>query len=124
MQPLALMSILDVTERKRVRKLLRKRGCKVVELDSGYHLVEALSQVILGGDPAPVHIVVVDAISPGCSGVTIAAGLRDLGVDIPVVLIWPTADAPPPGFARGAIHVEPATAAAALIGIASMWIGN
>jgi CheY-like chemotaxis protein len=124
MQPLALTSIADVKERKRVRKLLRKRGCKVHELESGYHLVQAMSGVILGGAPDPIQVIVCDAISAGCSGVTIAAGLRDLRLDIPVVLIWPTADAPPPGYARGAIHVEPATAAAALVTIASLWFGN
>jgi hypothetical protein len=32
-------------------------------------------------------MIVIDARSRGCSGVTIAAGLRDLGITIPIVLV-------------------------------------
>jgi hypothetical protein len=32
-------------------------------------------------------LIVIDAYAPGCTGTTIAAGLRELGLKIPIVLI-------------------------------------
>ena len=64
-------------------------------------------------------LIVVDAISAGCSGVTIAAGFRDLGLSIPIMLIAPpeASEVAPDAYAGSVILVDPATASVALIAI-------
>ena len=53
-----------------------------------FHLIQAIAGVIDGNQPwLRPGLIVVDARSRGCAGTTIAAGLRDLGISIPIVLI-------------------------------------
>ncbi|HEU0033578.1 MAG TPA: hypothetical protein VFQ53_23260 [Kofleriaceae bacterium] len=60
----------------------------MVELPTGFHLVQALAGLIDGDQPwLTPGLVVVDAIARGCAGTTIARGLRELGLAIPTVLI-------------------------------------
>jgi CheY-like chemotaxis protein len=96
--PLALISVGDPDARSSIAEALARLGWTVIEHASGFHLVRALSELIIDGSAAAhPELVVVDAISPGCSGLTIAGGLRDLGIDIRVMLV--TARARPPAGA-------------------------
>jgi hypothetical protein len=63
-----------------------------------------------------------DAISPGCCGVTVAAGFRDLGLEIPIMLIAPreAPDRDAESRTEGAVLVDPAAASAALVAIARL----
>ena len=53
-----------------------------------FHLLQSIADVIEGKftwlDPM---LIVIDAYAPGCAGTTIAAGLRELGIEIPIVLL-------------------------------------
>src|SRR6266481_3052963 len=87
---LGLVAIRDCACRTMIAMSLRRLGWTVNEHASGFHIVQALSEVIIGDAVSPrPDLVVVDAISPGCSGVTIAAGFRDLELAIPVIVVGP-----------------------------------
>jgi hypothetical protein len=61
------------------------------------------------------QLIVIDAWSRGCSGTSIAAGLRDLGITIPIVLVG---HAPLPAD-RTLRIVPPEAAEAAVVELAS-----
>jgi CheY-like chemotaxis protein len=118
-----LIAVRDRDCRSNITKSLRRLGWTVVEHASGLHVVQALSDVIIGDAIGPrPDLIVVDAISPGCSGVTIAAGFRDLGLAIPIILIAPAeaSDVAADAYARSLILVDPARASVALIAIAKL----
>jgi DNA-binding response OmpR family regulator len=80
--------IRDNATAAQVLDTLRKHGWAVVQHASGYHLVEAISDAILGQRPwDQVGMVIVDDASPGCLGATIARGLREVGATCPLVVI-------------------------------------
>ena len=86
--PVSYVALRDAERRQRISEALRAEGWTVVDRPSGYHLVEDMADQLLGQESWPrPDLVVVDAISPGCAGVTIARGLRDLGWTVPVVLL-------------------------------------
>ena len=118
---LGLVAVRDRNCRSSITKTLRRLRWTVSEHTSGFHLVRALCDVILGNAVAPrPDLIVVDAISAGCSGVTIAAGFRDLGLAIPVILIAPAeaSEVAADTYANSVIRVEPASASSALVAIA------
>jgi DNA-binding NtrC family response regulator len=120
---LGLVAVRDRDCRSHVTKALRRLGWTVIEHASGFHVVRALSDVIIGNAIGPMpDLIVVDAISAGCSGVTIAAGFRDLGLAIPIILIAPAeaSEVPADAYAHSVILVEPATASTALVAIAKL----
>ena len=110
-----------------ITETLRHAGWRLVAFASGYHIVEALAEVITG-DVIGLRpdLIVVDAISPGCSGMTIAAGFRDLGIEIPMILIAPSkaSDVASGECVGGAIVVDPALASSALVTIAGLRSGR
>jgi hypothetical protein len=73
--------------RARIRDTLVRRGWNVVEHPTGFHLLQAIADIIEEGRSESPQLLVVDAVARGCTGITIAAGLRDLGVQIPLVLV-------------------------------------
>jgi hypothetical protein len=83
----AHVSIADAACRARIVDVLRRQGWAVTEQPSGFHLLQAIADVIEGKCAALPGLIVVDAIARGCSGLTIASGLRELGVRIPLVLV-------------------------------------
>jgi FixJ family two-component response regulator len=83
----AYIAIENPTERARIGDALHRRGWTVIEHATGFHLLSELADVIEGKTERVPGLLVVDAITRGCSGLTIAAGLRDLGVPIPLVVI-------------------------------------
>ncbi len=87
-RPVAYVALRDETLRRRLSDALNGRGWTVVAAPTGYHLVGSMADILLGRHAwLRPGLVVVDALSPGCSGLTIARGLRDLGWTVPVVLI-------------------------------------
>jgi CheY-like chemotaxis protein len=84
----AYVAVQDRTARQRVVSVLERLGWAVIPQPSGFHLLQAIAGVIEGHQPwLHPDLIVVDARSRGCAGTTIAAGLRDLGLTIPIVLI-------------------------------------
>lgn len=113
-RPVAYVAVVDVERRRSISKVLGRDGWLVIDLPSGYHLVEDIADVLLGEQALlrPPDLVVVDVASPGCSGITIARGLRDLGWSVPIVLLGApeSSDGPDPR-PGGAFAVLPADAA-------------
>ena len=86
--PIAHVVMHDPTVRQRIVHVLEGAGWDVISQPSGFHLIQAMADVIDGHEPwLRPHLIVVDAWSRGCAGTTIALGLRDLGLTIPIVLI-------------------------------------
>jgi FixJ family two-component response regulator len=95
-RPVAHVSIQDRAARQPIVDLLERAGWAVVPHATGFHLLQAIAEVIDG--PAPWRqpgLIVVDARARGCAGTTIAAGLRDLGITIPIVLVAAPGEALP-----------------------------
>ena len=88
MAPIAYVSLHDVPTRMRVHAILEQAGWTVLDQPTGFHVLQALSGLI-EGDHGWVRpgLIVIDAFSRGCAGTTIAAGLRELGIAIPIVLV-------------------------------------
>jgi len=87
-RPVAYVSMQDRAARQRIVSVLERAGWAVIPQPSGFHLIQAIAGVIDGRQPwLRPGLIVVDARSRGCAGTTIAAGLRDLGITIPIVLI-------------------------------------
>ena len=84
-RPVAYVSMQDA---KPVISTLDRLGWIVIPQPSGFHLIRAISGVIEGDRPwLRPSLLVTDVRARGCSGITIAQGLRDLGVSIPIVLV-------------------------------------
>jgi CheY-like chemotaxis protein len=87
-RPVACVAMQDRAARERIVNVLERAGWTVILQPSGFHLIQAIAGVIDGHRPwLRPSLIVVDARSRGCAGTTIAAGLRDLGITIPIVLI-------------------------------------
>jgi len=95
-EPVAYVTMLDPGARRRIVDVLERAGWTVILQPSGFHLIQAIAGVIDGDQPRlQPGLIVVDARSRGCAGTTIAAGLRDLGITIPIVLIAAPGEALP-----------------------------
>ena len=87
-RPVAYVSMQDGAARRQIVNVLERSGWAVIPQPSGFHLIQAIAGVIDGQQPwLRPGLIVVDARARGCAGTTIAAGLRDLGITIPIVLI-------------------------------------
>jgi len=87
-RPVAYVAMQERAARQRIVDVLSRAGWAVIPQPSGFHLIQAIAGVIDGHQPwLRPGLIVVDARSRGCAGTTIAAGLRDLGITIPIVLI-------------------------------------
>src|ERR1051325_6445055 len=87
-RPVAYLTVQDDSARARITSALDRMGWAVITQPTGFHLIRAISGVIEGhrGWLRP-ELIVIAAWSRGCAGTTIAAGLRDLGIAIPIVLV-------------------------------------
>jgi hypothetical protein len=111
-RPIAHVTIEDATCRSAVIETLQQHGWAVVEQPTGLHLTHAISGVILGDQPwLRPGLIVADAVARGCSGVTIGQGLRELGLNIPVVLIANRRAEPPASNDSAITVVSPGNAA-------------
>lgn len=86
-QPVAYMTVRQPTLRSDIAAALRRQGWTVTEQPTGFHLIQAIADVIEGHPWRVPRLIVVDAVAPGCAGTTIADGIRELGVAIPVVVV-------------------------------------
>jgi hypothetical protein len=95
-RPVAYVAMQERAARKRILNVLERAGWAVIPQPSGFHLIQAIAGVIDGRQPwLRPGLIVVDARSRGCSGISVAAGLRDLGITIPIVLIAAPGEALP-----------------------------
>ena len=114
-RPVAYVVVEDRTTRTAILDALHRQGWAVVEPPTGFHLVQSIAGVITGDTPwLRPGLIVIDVIARGCSGTTIAHGLRDLGLDIPIVLV--AREAAP--YPDDTIVVEPRFAAYAVADLA------
>ena len=86
-QAIVHVSVADFACRQRISDALRRQGWHVVEQPTGFHLLQNIADVIEGQTERLPALLVVDVRSRGCSGLSIAAGLRELGVRIPLILV-------------------------------------
>src|SRR5438128_2712296 len=87
-RPVAYLTMQDATARSTTTNALERAGWSVIREPTGFHLIQAIADVIDGDDAwLRPSLIVVDARSRGCAGTTIAAGLRDLGITIPIVIV-------------------------------------
>ncbi|HET9626262.1 MAG TPA: response regulator [Kofleriaceae bacterium] len=87
-RPVTYVTVQDDAMRARIQQQLERLGWAVIVQPTGFHLVQALSNVIDGHRSwLRPGLIVLDAWPRGCAGTTIAAGLRDLGISIPIVLV-------------------------------------
>ena len=87
-RPVAYVSLQELSARERITGILERAGWTVILRPTGFHLIQSIAGVIEGRQPwLRPGLIVVDAHSRGCAGTTIAAGLRDLGIKIPIVVI-------------------------------------
>ena len=88
LRPVAYVSMQDAARRARVIAVLEGAGWTVVTQPSGFHVVHAIADVIEGRRAwLQPSLIVIDTHSPGCAGTTVALGLRELGIEIPIVLV-------------------------------------
>lgn len=120
-RPVAYVAMHDRVARQRIVSALERTGWAVIPQPTGFHLVQAIAGVIDGQQPwLRPGLIVVDAGSRGCAGTTIAAGLRDLGIMIPIVLIAAPGEALPVSADRALRIVDSAAAERAVAELASM----
>jgi CheY-like chemotaxis protein len=118
--PVAYVAMQDTATRAHIVSVLERSGWTVVPQPTGFHLIHAISGVIEGHQTwLRPSMIVIDARSRGCSGVTIAAGLRDLGITIPIVLIAAAGDALPVSSDETLRIVDAAAAKSAVAEIAT-----
>lgn len=87
-RPVAYITVQDDAARARISSALDRMGWAVIAQPTGFHLIQAIAGVIDGHrDWLRPGLIVIDARARGCAGTTIAAGLRDLGISIPIVLV-------------------------------------
>lgn len=87
-RPVAYITVQDDAASARISSALDRMGWAVITQPTGFHLIQAIADVIDGHrDWLRPGLIVIDARSRGCAGTTIAAGLRDLGISIPIVLV-------------------------------------
>lgn len=88
-RPICYVAIRNEPTRNQVTSELARAGWEVVVEPTGVDLLADLSGCILGDQPKPVDMVIVEDKLPGCRGTSIAQGLAALGLEIPVKVIEP-----------------------------------
>src|SRR5688572_29836158 len=84
----AYVVIEDPMCRVAVVQALLVAGWRVEQRATAFHLIEDLCDLIIeGGERAGPGLLVLDARARGCSGISIAHGLRALGVEVRIILI-------------------------------------
>lgn len=121
-RPVVYIAVDDPACRDRIADTLRRLGWTPIEQPSGFHLLRAIADVIERDDGSvPPGLIVVDEISRGCSGSTLAAGLRELGRAIPIVLVRAPRPGPRPPEQRGIHVVDHEHAADAISALVRPW---
>lgn len=118
--PVAYLAVQDTPVRERIRGILEQAGWTALSQPTGFHLVQSIAGVI-EGDRTWLRpgLIVIDAYARGCAGTTIAAGLRELGIAIPIVLVGQPRCPLPVQPDRALRIVEPSQAAQAVAELAA-----
>jgi hypothetical protein len=116
-RPVAHLALDDEACRAAIAAELRDLGWIAHEHPTGAHLLASISGVILGegGERCP-DLLVVDERARGCTGTSLAGGLRALGFLIPTVLV--TADGGAGGRTGGPVVAARSTAPRVVAGYA------
>ncbi len=87
--PIAYVALADPGLRETIAGVFRTAGWRMIAEPTGFHLLDAITELIEDERAWRLRpsMIVMDAHSRGCSGVSIARGLRDLGITIPIVLL-------------------------------------
>jgi CheY-like chemotaxis protein len=121
LSPLAHVSMADHARRERIAGVLEGAGWTVVLHPTGFHLLQAIADVIEGRTTGlRPGLIVMDTRARGCAGTTIAAGLRDLGISIPIVLVAAPSEAIPLSPDRTLRLVDAASADAEVAALAAV----
>src|SRR5438045_5233459 len=72
----------DAVQRRLVENMVQRCGYEAVTVDSG----DAAIAVLTAPDTAPVDALVLDLVMPGLDGMGVLVKLRDLGLNIPVIV--------------------------------------
>ena len=109
---LAHVSLHDADLRERVVSALDRAGWASMIEPTGFHLLSSIADLIEGASSwwRP-GLIVIDALSRGCAGTTIALGLRDLGIEIPIVLVTAPGQPVPLAGSDRLLHVVDSAAA-------------
>lgn len=95
-RPVAYLTMQDTAARAAIARTLTRAGWTVIAKPTGFHLIQEIAGVIEGDHPwSRPDLIVIDAHARGCAGTTLAAGLRDLGITIPIVLVAPPGETLP-----------------------------
>lgn len=89
-RPTVFVATSDPEVRSLLASILGAEGATVIAFADGFHLVEQLAEPILNPASSPgsrPDLIIADAILPGCTGLSLVAGIRDLRWGTPVVLI-------------------------------------
>ncbi len=86
-RPIAYVVLEDTITRTRIHSVLERAGWMVFTEPTGFHLIRAIADVIENRAWLKPGLIVIDAHARGCAGTSIAEGLRELGIEIPIVLI-------------------------------------
>jgi hypothetical protein len=121
-RPVAYIAVDDATCRARIAETLQRLGWNPIEQPSGFHVLRAIADVIeRDGGYVPPGLIIVDEISRGCSGSTLAKGLRELGCAIPIVLVRQPRGGPPPPYGPEIHVVDHAHAPATIAALVRPW---
>jgi DNA-binding response OmpR family regulator len=82
-RPICYLAIRNDQTRAHVAAQLTERGWRVVTKPTGLELLED----ILGEQPTPVDLVIVEDRLPGVRGSSIAEGVRALGLAVPIQVL-------------------------------------
>ena len=92
--PTILVAIADEQRRSNVNAAVSNLDCEVVTVADGYHLIQLIADAILDDTERPrPTLIIADSILPGCTGLSVLAGIRELGWNTPVVLLTGPDDA-------------------------------
>jgi hypothetical protein len=103
---LAYIALDDLALRARVISILEDAGWTVVTEPTGFHLLGDIADVIDGEHTSRrPGLIVIDAYARGCAGATIALGLRELDITIPIVLALAPGQPRPAASSDRMLHV-------------------
>lgn len=81
------VAISNREDRDYITAMLETDGYQVTTFADGYHLVEHIADAIEDSSRPRPKLIIADAILPGCTGVSLLSGLRDLHWQTPIVLL-------------------------------------
>src|SRR5918911_1487773 len=78
----------DEALRSLIAETLRKDGFQVIEVKHGLELLEALEPAMFEGQAeSRPDLIISDYHMPGCTGMSILAGVHSTGLDVPFIVI-------------------------------------